>query len=250
MVIPIKDEAAVAKIRAAGQILIKTFDVIKENLQAGITTLRLNSIIEKTIEDCGAKCTFKNYNGFPAGACISIDEEVIHGIPSFNRRFQEGQIVSIDIGATLDGFVADAARTYIVGKTTPEKQKLVEVTEQSFFEGIKNIRAGKTIGDIGYQVQTYAESFGYGVVRDFCGHGVGAALHEDPEVPNFGRAGKGVVLKSGMCLAIEPMINLGTAKINILSDGWTIVTRDGKPSAHYENTVLITETGVEILTLR
>lgn len=249
MVIPIKDEAAIAKMRAAGQVLIKTFEVIRENLVEGMTTLRLNSIIEKSIEDSGAKCTFKNYNGFPAGACISLDEEIIHGIPSFNRRLTEGQLVSIDIGATLNGFIADAARTFIVGKTSPEKQKLVEVTEQSFFEGIKNIKAGSSLGDIGHQIQAYAESFGYGVVREFCGHGVGTALHEDPQVPNFGRAGKGLTLKSGMCLAIEPMINMGSAKINILSDGWTVVTRDGKPSAHYENTVLITETGVEILTL-
>ena len=218
----------------------------EDKIKAGMTTGELDKILHDYIVSCGAKPSFYGLYGFPKATCISIDDEVVHGIPG-DRVIKEGQIVSVDVGAFKNGFNGDAARTFCVGNVEPEKKRLVEVTKQSFFEGIKDICVGSAIGDIGYQVQTYAESNGFSVVRDMTGHGIGRKLHEEPEVRNYGKKGTGIRLKEGMTLAVEPMINMGGYEVDI--DGWKCVTRDGKPSAHYENTIVITANGVEILTL-
>ena len=205
-------------------------------------------IIFDFIKKHNAVPSFLGYNGYPASACISIDDEVVHGIPS-NRVLEEGQIVSIDVGAYKNSFHSDAARTFAVGKISPIKEKLIKVTEESFFKGFEILRDGIRIGDLGNAIQKHAESNGFSVVRALVGHGVGSNLHEDPNIPNYGKPGRGIRLKAGMTVAIEPMINIGTYDVNVLKDGWTIVTADGKPSAHYENTVLILDGGAEILTL-
>lgn len=247
--IAVKTEQQLEKMRVAGKIVGDTLRYIEPFVKPGISTLELNSMIEEFIRSKGASPSFKNYNGFPAASCISIDDVVVHGIPSL-RTLVEGQIVSIDVGAVINGFHGDAARTFPVGKVSPEKLKLIKVTKQSFFEGIKYARAGCRVGDISHAVQTYAESFGYGVVREMVGHGIGQRLHEPPDVPNYGSAGSGLKLQKGNTLAIEPMINLGAPNIRIdARDGWTCRTRDGLPSAHYENTVIVGESEAEILTL-
>ena len=220
--------------------------LLEEKIRAGMTTRDLDRIAFDYITSCGAKPSFLGLYGFPATCCISIDEEVVHGIPG-DRIIEEGQIVSVDVGAFLNGFNGDAARSFYVGDISAEKKKLIDVTKECFFEGIKGICIGSAIGDIGAQVQAHAESNGFSVVRDMVGHGVGRQLHEDPSVPNYGRRGTGVRLKRNMTIAIEPMINMGGYEVDI--DGWKCVTRDGKPSAHYENTVVIGDNGVEILTL-
>ncbi|MEG1609006.1 MAG: type I methionyl aminopeptidase, partial [Clostridia bacterium] len=201
------------------------------------------------IRKCGAIPSFLGYGGFPASICSSINEQVVHGIPSSKVVIKDGDIVSIDVGSIYKGYNGDAARTFMIGDVSEEKKQLVKVTEQSFFEGFKVLKAGVRLGDLGNAIQTYAESFGYGVVRVMVGHGIGRDMHEDPEVPNYGKAGFGLRLKAGMTIAIEPMINLGTPDVEILSDGWTCVTKDRKASAHYENTVVITDNGAEILSL-
>lgn len=243
----VKNSEEIKRMKVACQIARDTLNLIEEKIRIGMTTKELDKIAYDYITSCGAKPNFLGLYGFPATCCISIDEEVVHGIPSASRVIEEGQIVSVDLGAFKDGFNSDAARSFYVGNIDPEKKRLIEVTKQSFFEGIKDICVGSAIGDIGYQVQTYAESNGFSVVRDMTGHGIGRKLHEEPEVRNYGRQGTGIRLREGMTLAIEPMINMGTHEVII--DGWKCVTRDGKPSAHYENTVLITANGVEILTL-
>lgn len=231
--------------KVTGEILRDLSDFIKP----GISTQDINAYVEERIAHYNMKPTFKGYSGFPAGACVSVNEEVIHGIPSPDRIIREGDIVSVDTGATYKGYNSDAARTYAVGEISKEYAKLIEVTEQSFYEGIKYAMVGYRIHDVGHAVQTYAEQNGMGVVRDFTGHGTGSKLHEDPQIPNYGKPGTGARIAPGMTLAVEPMLSLGTYEVRVLSNDWTVVTIDGKASAHYENTILITDGEPEILTL-
>jgi methionyl aminopeptidase len=235
------------KMRVAGKIAGAARKLAGELVKPGVTTKAIDRAVHEFITAQGATPSFLHYNGFPASACISINEEIIHGIPG-SRRIREGDIVSVDVGAFIGGFHGDCAATFLAGRVKEEQRKLVEITRQSFFEGIRYARAGYRVPDISHAIQVYVESFGCTVVREYIGHGVGKELHEDPEVPNFGNPGHGVRLIPGMTLAIEPMVNLGAAAIRILSDKWTVVTRDGKPSAHYENTILITQGDPEILT--
>lgn len=247
--IAVRTSSEIEKMRAANKIVGDVLREIEQYVKPGVTTLELNSIIEDFILTAGAKPSFKGYGGFPAASCISIDEVVVHGIPSL-RVLKEGEIVSIDVGTILNGYNGDGARTFAVGTVSPEKQRLIDVTRESFFEGIKQVKAGRRLGDYSHAVQTYVESHGFSVVRAMVGHGIGKAMHEDPEVPNYGRAGSGPLLKAGNCLALEPMVNAGGYAVTIdRHDKWTCRAADGLPSAHYENTVVVTDTGVEILTL-
>ncbi len=218
----------------------------EDRIQAGMTTGELDKILHDYIVSCGAKPSFLGLYGFPCATCISIDEQVVHGIPG-DRVIKEGEIVSVDVGACINGFHGDGARSLYVGKISAEKKRLIDVTKESFFKGIEGVLIGSPLGDIGYQIQNYVEAQGFSVVRDMVGHGIGREVHEDPQVPNFGRKGTGIRLKKNMTLAIEPMVNMGTYKVNI--NGWDCITSDKMPSAHYENTVVITDNGVEILTL-
>ncbi len=249
MPIPIKSDAEISLMKASGAILIEAHELVAQHVAAGITTGELDAIAEKFIRSQGAAPSFKGYHGYPGSACISINEEVVHGIPG-KRKLKQGDIVSVDLGVYYKGYHSDAARTYAVGDVSPESLKLIEVTQQCFFEGLKYAKAGNHLGQISVAIQQYAESFGYGVVRDLVGHGIGKELHEEPQVPNYKTPGRGPKLQKGMVLAIEPMINLGTWQVKALDDDWTFVTRDGLPSAHYENTVVITDDIPEILTLR
>ena len=244
--ITIKTDKEIELMRESGKILRDTLLLAKESVKAGMTTGELNKIIHDYIISCGAKPSFLGLYGFPGSACISLNEEVVHGRPG-NRIIKEGDIVSVDAGVYLNGMHTDAARSFIVGNSDSLKKKLVEVTEQSFFKGIEGICIGSALGDVGYQIQSYVEQNGFSVVRAMVGHGIGKKLHEDPDVPNFGRKGTGIRLRKNMALAIEPMVNAGTYEVDI--NGWDCITRDKKPSAHYENTVIITDNGVEILTL-
>ncbi len=223
--------------------------VARELVREGVSTKEIDEKIRAFIERSGAKPSFLGYGGFPASACISINDEVIHGIPSKKRILNEGDIVKVDVGAFYRGFHGDAARTIPVGKVSSEALKLMDVTRNSFFEGIKNLKAGGRIGDVGSSIQGVVESNGFSVVKKYIGHGIGRELHESPDVPNFGTAGRGVRLCTGMALAIEPMVNVGSSEVFELDDGWTVKTRDGSLSAHYENTVALTSEGVMILTL-
>ena len=243
-----RDLEAMAK---SGLIVAKALEAAEEAIKPGMTTAQLNSIVEKVIVGEGAKPSFKGYRGFPACCCISPNEVVVHGIPSDKVILKEGDIVSIDVGAFYEGFHGDAARTLAVGNISEEAKRLIETTRECFFEGVKMAVDGNRVGDIGFAVQSHAEKNGYGVVRELVGHGVGRELHESPDIPNFGVAGKGVRLTKGMVIAIEPMINMGTKDVVFSRvDGWTVTTKDGKLSAHYENTVAITENGPNILTQR
>lgn len=246
--IKIKSAHEVEQMRIAGRITAETFEVLKDHIKPGVTTMELDKIAAQFISKSGAMCSFYQYSGYPGHICISVNQEVVHGIPSHARVLHEGDIVSVDIGACYGGYHGDAARTYAVGAISPEAEKLISVTKQSFFEGIKYAVAGNRLFDISAHIQEYVEQNGCSVVRALVGHGVGSNLHEDPEVPNFGTAGRGPRLVSGMTIAVEPMVNLGTYKVITLPDKWTVVTADGKLSAHYENTLLITEHGAEILT--
>lgn len=231
----------------AGAIVGSTLTLLKRSVEPGMTTRDLEKIAYQEITHCGAQPTFKGYLGFPASICASVNQEIVHGIPG-KRVLQEGDIIKLDVGATIDGFIGDAAVSVPVGQVTPEAISLMDVTRESLELGIKAAQPGNRIGDIGYAVQTYAESRGYGVVREFVGHGVGRFLHEDPQVPNYGDAGKGQLLRAGMCIAIEPMLNIGDWHTRILDDQWTVVTEDGSLSAHFEHTIAITEDGPQILT--
>ncbi|MDD7214081.1 MAG: type I methionyl aminopeptidase [Clostridia bacterium] len=242
----VKSDKEIELMRKPCAIVRDVLNLVQDKIRAGMTTKELDRIAHEYITSCGATPSFLGYGGFPAATCISIDEVVVHGFPS-DRIIEEGQIVSVDVGAYCNGFHGDAARSLYVGNISPEKKKLIEVTRECFFEGIKNIHVGSALGDIGAQVQAHAEANGFSVVRDMVGHGVGKRLHEDPSVPNYGKRGTGVRLKRNMTIAIEPMINMGGYEVDI--DGWKCVTADGLPSAHYENTVLIGDEGVEILTL-
>ncbi len=247
--ITIKSDYEIQLMRKANQIVRDTLNLLEDTIKEGMTTAQLNKIAHDYIIKCDAIPSFLGYGGFPASICTSINEQVVHGIPSDKAVIKEGDIVSVDCGSIYKGYNGDAARTFMIGKVSEEKAKLVEVTKQSFFEGVKILKEGVRLGDLGHAIQSYAEFFGYGVVRALVGHGIGRDMHEDPEVPNFGKEGRGMRLRKNMTIAIEPMINLGTHDVYMLDDGWTIVTADGKPSAHYENTVWIKEDGVEILSL-
>lgn len=242
----IKTPQEIEKIKASCRIIGDMLKLLEGKIRAGITTKELDRFAFEYIESRGAKPNFLGYGGFPGTICVSIDEQVVHGFPS-DRVLREGEIVSIDTGCILDGYHSDAARTFPVGQCSPEKLKLIEVTKECFFKGIEAITIGGAIGDIGYAVQKHAEENGFSVVRDMVGHGVGRHLHEDPQVPNYGKKGVGVRIRRGMTLAVEPMINMGDYHVDI--DGWKCVTSDGLPSCHYENTIAITDNGVEILTL-
>lgn len=244
----LKTKSEIAIIEANGQILKETFERLAEFIKPGVSTKDIDKVVENVIYSHSAKASFKNYRGFPAAACTSQNNTVVHGIPS-DEILKEGDIVSVDIGAFKNGFHADACRTYAVGGISEEAKRLIRVTEESFFEGVKYAVAGGRLGDISAAIQEHAENAGYGVVREMLGHGIGRSLHEDPPVPNYGRKGSGPKLRVGLVLAIEPMINEGTHNIVTLQDGWTVNTADGKLSAHYENTVAITSDGPKILTL-
>ena len=244
--IHIKSNNEIEKMRVAGRITAGALDEISKYIKPGISTLELDKITQKYIIEQGAKPAFLHYEGFPNSICASIDDVVVHGIPKKDIFLQEGQIIGIDLGAKIDGFYGDAARTFAVGNVSKEKAKLISVTRECFFEAIKDLKEGSRLGDIGFAVERCAEKHGFKPVHDMGGHGVGNKLHEDPFVPMFGRAGTGIKLEAGMVIAIEPMINMGTWNISI--KGWDVRTADGMPSAHYENTVLIKKDGVEILT--
>ncbi|MBR0356110.1 MAG: type I methionyl aminopeptidase [Clostridia bacterium] len=238
--ITIKSASELVKMQAAGKVVGETLKLLGENVRPGVTTGHLDKLAHEYILSCGAKPSFLGYAGYPASVCISVNHQVIHGIPG-KRVLKDGDIVSCDCGANLDGFHGDAARTFLCGEVKPEVQQLVRVTRECFFEGLKFCRVGYRISDISKAVQQHAEQFGYGVVRDYVGHGIGREMHEDPEVPNYYTPRARQRLHAGMAIAIEPMINLGTYEVTVLSDGWTVETVDGLPSAHFENTVLITE---------
>ena len=247
--INIKTDAQIACMRESGKITKDVLDLIGNSIKVGMTTKDLDKIAYDYIKSCGATPSFLGYAGYPASICASIDDMVVHGIPSNDRVIKDGQIVSIDVGVIYNGWHGDAARTFMVGSVSEEKKKLVKVTEECFFKAVENLTDGSPLGDIGYKVQTHAEENGFSVVRALVGHGIGREMHEDPSVPNYGRKGTGIRLKKGMVIAIEPMINMGTYQVDFMPDGWTVLTRDRLPSAHYENTVVITDNGVEILTL-
>lgn len=244
----IKGPREIELMRKAGQLTGEALSAVEAIIKPGVTTKLIDAFIEDYIRSREGTPSFKNYRGFPASACVSPNDTVVHGIPS-GTKLSEGDTVSVDVGVMLGGFHGDAARTFAVGKISAQAQKLIDVTKQCFFEGIRFARDGMRLGDISSAIQNHAEAHGYGVVRSLVGHGIGAQLHEEPDVPNFGTAGKGIRLKAGMTLAIEPMINAGTYEISILDDGWTVKTCDGSLSAHYENTIVVTDDEPEILTL-
>ena len=249
MAVSIKSEREIELMRQAGKILAKVHEELGKAIVPGISTLEIDRLGEKLIREHDCIPNFLNYHGYPASVCVSVNEEVVHGIPRKDRILKEGDIVSLDAGLIYKGYHSDAARTHYVGKAAPEVQKLVEETRNSFFEGIKEAKAGNHLYDISNAIDAYISQFGYGIVRDLVGHGIGTELHEDPQIPNFRQKRRGLKLQPGMTLAIEPMINLGRADVEWLSDDWTVVAQDGLPSAHYENTILITDGEPEILTL-
>lgn len=249
MAVSIKSEREIELMREAGRILAATHEELEKAIKPGMSTWEIDRLGERIIRGYGCISSFKNYNGYPASICVSVNDQVVHGIPSKNHIIKEGDIVSLDAGVIYKGYHSDAARTHGVGQISQEAKQLIEVTRQSFFEGIKFAKAGNHLNDISAAIQAYAEKFGYGVVRDLVGHGIGTNLHEDPEVPNFSQRRKGIRLQPGMTLAIEPMINAGRYDVAWMDDDWTVITEDGSLSAHYENTVLITDGEPEILTL-
>lgn len=249
MSVSIKSSQEIELMREAGCILATVHQELGKNIRPGMSTMDIDRLGEEMIRSYGCIPSFKNYCGYPASICVSVNDEVVHGIPSEKRLIQEGDIVSLDAGVIYKGYHSDAARTVAVGEISEEAKLLIERTRQSFFEGMKKAVAGNHLHDISAAIGDYAESFGYGVVRDLCGHGIGNHLHEDPEIPNFKQWRRGIKLRPGMTLAVEPMINLGTPDVAWMDDEWTVVTEDGAPSAHYENTILITEGKPEILSL-
>lgn len=249
MSVTIKTAREIELMREAGRLLEKVHDELGAFIKPGISTLDIDRLGEKLIRSLGCTPNFLNYNGYPASICVSVNDEVVHGIPHKEHFLDEGDIVSLDAGVIYKGYHSDAARTYGIGEIDDDAKKLIEVTRQSFFEGIKFAKAGNHLNDISAAIQKYAESFGFGVVRDLVGHGIGSHLHEDPEIPNFARKRKGILLQPGMTLAIEPMITEGSYEVVWLDDDWTVMTEDGGWAAHYENTILITEGEPEILSL-
>lgn len=245
----VKSPREITMMREAGRMVAKTLDYLGSLIKVGVTTQALDDAASQMIASFSAKASFKGYGGYPASICASVNDTLIHGIPSSKVVLKDGDIIKIDIGIQYNGYHADAARTYLVGNVDNRIQKLVEVTTASFFEAFKVIRPGIQVGDLSHAIQTYVERHGYSLPEDYTGHGVGQNLHEDPQIPNFGRSGTGPILKKGMTLAIEPMVNLGKKQTKVLADGWTVKTSDGSWCAHYENTIVITDTGAEILTL-
>ncbi len=249
MSVTIKSQREIELMREAGRILAETHEELGKALKPGMSTWEIDQLGEEIIRSYGCVPSFKNYNGFPASICVSVNDEVVHGIPDKKRILKEGDIVSLDAGVIYKGYHSDAARTHGIGQISPQAARLIEVTKQCFFEGIKYAKIGNHLNDISTAVQAYAEQFGYGVVRDLVGHGIGEKLHEAPEVPNFAQKKKGVKLRAGMTLAVEPMINKGRPEVRWLENDWTVVTEDASLSAHYENTILICEDGPEILSM-
>ena len=247
--IRVKSEKEIDLMRESCKIVKETLEFVGSKVKAGMSTKEIDELVERYIRSSGAIPSCLGYGGFPASACVSVNEMVVHGIPDDETILKDGDVVSVDLCAYKNGFHGDAARTFCIGEVAPEVKQLVKVTEESFFKGIEGLRAGTPLFDIGYRVQKHAESFGYGVVRSYTGHGIGRDMHEDPSIPNYGKAGTGVRLKAGTVLCIEPMIAMGNWRVKTLPDGWGAVTADGKPAAHYENTVVVREDGVEILTL-
>ena len=246
--IHLKNKFEIEKMYHAGQIVKETLFMIEENIVPGISTLELDKKAEEFILSKNAIPGFKGLYGYPGTLCISIDDEVVHGLPS-ERKLENGQIVSVDVGSIYDGFYGDHAKTFIVGETSKEKIELINATNKCLSIGINQVKVGNTIGDIGYAVQSFAESCGYGVVRELVGHGIGTNLHEDPQVPNFGLKGQGCKIEEGLCLAIEPMINLGSYEVYTKSDNWTVCTTDGLPSAHFEHSVAVIDNKLKVLTI-
>ena len=242
-----KSKKEIEKMRAAGQLVGSVLRELREMVAPGIATIEIDRAAEKMIKDAGALPTFKGYHGFPFSICASVNEQVVHGFPS-NYKLKEGDLFSIDCGVTLEGFVGDTATTVPVGTVREDWQKLIKVTEECLERAIEQCRPGKHLGDIGWAVQEFAESHGYSVVRDYVGHGIGRQMHEDPQIPNYGKPGQGPKVKAGYVFAVEPMVNMGSHHTKVLSDGWTVVTLDGQPSAHSEHTIAITEDGPEVLT--
>ncbi|MDP6419096.1 MAG: type I methionyl aminopeptidase [Candidatus Krumholzibacteria bacterium] len=243
-----KTPEQIEKMNVAGTVLRRSLNAAGEAMAAGVRTRELDELIRGVIEAAGARPAFKGYMGFPANSCISVNEAVVHGIPD-DRKLRDGDLVSIDVGVELDGFMADSARTFLLGDVSPENRRLVEVTRRSLEKGLEQCHPGRRVGDISHAVQITVEAHGFSVVRELVGHGIGENLHEDPQIPNFGPPGRGPVLEAGMVFAIEPMVNAGTDRVRTLKDEWTVVTADGKFSAHEEHTVAITEKGPKILTL-
>lgn len=244
----LKTKREIEVMRKAGRLVAQSHELVRKYIKPGVTTKELDQLVEEFLRSQNAIPTFKGYGGFPFSICASVNEEVVHGFPS-DRKLAEGDIVSIDIGATFEGYVGDSAKTFYVGEVEDEKRRLVEATRQSFYEGIKFAKTSYRLSDISHAIQAYAESQGFSVVRDFVGHGVGKNMHESPQIPNFGKPGKGPRLQEGMVLAIEPMINAGAYHVKVLDNDWTVVTVDGRPSAHYEHTVAITDGEPELLTV-
>lgn len=245
--ITVKSAREMESMRKAGAVVGATLALLRASVRPGLRTRDLDAIANKEIKRLGAKPAFKGYRGFPGTICASVNEQIVHGIPG-ERKLQEGDLIKMDVGAVVEGFIGDAAITVGVGAITKEVEDLIEATRESLWEGIGAVRDGARVGDIGQAVQQYAEAKGYGVVREYVGHGIGRFLHEDPQVPNYGPGGRGAVLKKGMTIAIEPMLNMGDWRTRVLDDQWTVVTADGKLSAHYEHTIAITDDGVEVLT--
>jgi len=245
----IKSDQEIDIMRESGKVTAHILKELENFIKPGISTLDIDQFVEKTILSNNMIPSFKGYNGFPASACVSINNEVVHGIPDAARFLKEGDIVSVDVGCTYKGYISDAARTYPVGAISPEAQKLIDATRDSFFEGLKFCRPGYRLSDISHAIQQKAESEGFSVIRDFVGHGVGRAMHEEPQIPNYGKPGRGPRLARGMVFAIEPMINQGTFEVDVLADNWTVVTLDGKLSAHYATTDVITDDEPELITL-
>jgi methionyl aminopeptidase len=243
-----KSPAEIDKMAAAGDVLVRCHRLLESKVRPGITTAELDEAAERFIRSQGAEPAFKGYRGFPATICASINEEVVHGIPAAHRRLKEGDIVGLDLGCIVDGYYADAAVTLPIGEVTPEVERLLDVTRESLERAIAQVRPGHRIGDVSAAVQQHVEAAGFGVVRSFVGHGIGRALHEDPQIPNFGEPGKGPVLRPGMVLAIEPMVTMGHWGVRVLADHWTAVTEDGSWAAHFEHTVAVTESGPDVLT--
>lgn len=245
----IKNSREIEYMKESGRLVGETLNLVENHIKPGVSTMELDKICEEFIRKHGATPSFKNYNGFPGSVCASVNEVVVHGIPSKEKILKEGDIITIDCGAYLNGFHGDAARTFRVGQISEEAERLIRITEESFFKGVEQLNLGQRLGDVSHAIQTHIESNGFSVVRDFTGHGIGRDLHEGPSIPNYGVANRGPKLRVGMALAIEPMVNLGTYHVKVLEDNWTAVTRDGMLSAHYENTVILTENGPVITTL-
>lgn len=249
MAVVLKSQEEIEKMRRAGQVVREVLQLVRSHVKPGATTLDLEKVAETRLKELGAKPAFKGYHGYPCVLCTSINSEVVHGIPSKKRVLKEGDIVSVDFGAVIDGYYGDSAITIPVGeKIAPVTEKLLRVTEESLKAGIAAVKPGATLGDIGAAVQGVVEAEGFSVVRDFVGHGIGSQMHEEPQVPNYGLPGKGMKLRPGMVIAIEPMVNIGGPDVRVLKDGWTAVTDDGSMSAHFEHTVAVTDTGARILT--